>query len=621
LKKNDAESAYWVTLTLATLGVVYGDIGTSPLYALRECFDQKRGVPATAGNIFGVVSLIFWSLLIVISIKYLVIVLRADDRGEGGILVLTALARKKNPSAGRRTLILVGLFGAALLYGDGIITPAISVLSALEGLEVATPRFEPWVIPCTVIVLAGLFIFQRAGTEKVGRVFGPVMMVWFIVIGGLGLREILHHPHILLAVSPQYAVDFFEHNGHIGFLVLGSVFLVVTGGEALYADMGHFGATPIRIGWFTVVLPALLLNYFGQGALLLDKGDAHPFFDLAPHWMLLPMVGLSTMATIIASQAVISGAFSLTRQAVQLGYLPRVRIQHTSSKEIGQIYIPAVNWILMLAAIALVLAFRRSGNLAAAYGVAVTTTMTITTILIAVVARERWNWNRGVIGLLVASLLVVDLSFFAANIIKVPDGGWFPLAVGAAVFTLMTTWRRGRAMLHNRLTRDAVSIDHLLRDLEGERVLRVPGTAVFMSRLADGIPTTLLHNLKHNKVLHQRVLLLTVTTAEQARIADDPSVEVKDLGQGVYRGVIRYGYMDDVDLPAILRTMPIPGADWDHASYFLGRENLLPTRAAGMAYWRDVLFAWMSRNATSAVQFFGLPPNQVVELGEQIAIE
>ena len=604
--------------------MVYGDIGTSPLYAFKECFSHEHGLALTPANILGVLSLIFWSLVLVISIKYLVFVMRADNRGEGGILALMSLVR---PRASRRRGVLIGLglFGAALLYGDGMITPAITVLSSLEGLEVITHTFEPFILPLTVAVIFLLFFVQKYGTAKVGAMFGPIMLVWFIAIAALGIPHILREPHVLAAVWPMYAVHFFVDNGMLGFLVLGSVFLVVTGGEALYADMGHFGARPIRTAWFAVAFPALLLNYFGQGAFLLQQpgGRDNPFFMMAPSWALLPLVVLSTIASVIASQAVISGAFSLTRQAVQLGYLPRMHIIHTSAREIGQIYIPSVNWALMLAAIGLVLTFQKATNLAAAYGVAVTTTMGITTLLLAIVERERWKWAFAAIAGLTIPFLIIDLSFFGANIIKVWDGGWFPLVVGVLVFMLMTTWRKGRRILYERLeAQQSLSVDDFLRELAGNRIHRVPGTAIFMSRHVEGVPTTLLHNIKHNKVVHQRVVLLTVETEEKSHLSSEERFAWKELGHGVYRLILRFGFMEDPNIPVVLESLgpdPVPFNPMT-TSYFLGRETLIPTRHPGMAIWREHVFAWMTRNSSSASTFFDLPANQVIELGAQVEL-
>jgi len=502
-----------------------------------------------------------------------------------------------------------------------MITPAISVLSAIEGLEVATPMFRPFVVPVTVIVLILLFFLQRFGTARVGAMFGPVMLVWFVVIAALGLFHLVQEPHVLMAFDPTHAVRFFTANHRHGFLVLGAVFLAVTGGEALYADMGHFGARPIRLAWFVLVFPALVLNYLGQGALLLHNpaGREHPFFLLAPHWAQYPLIALATLATVIASQAVISGAYSLTRQAVQLGYAPRLMIRHTSAREIGQIYIPSVNWTLMFCAIGLVLAFKESTNLAAAYGVAVTATMAITTALLAVVERERWHWSLGAVVAVTVPLLLIDLSFFAANIVKIAEGGWFPLAIGGIVYTLMTTWHTGRIILNRRLAQQALSIDDFLRDLANNAVTRVPGTAIFMSRSPTGIPITLLHNLKHNKVVHQTVVLLNIDVEETARVSEEQRFEWKNLGSGVHRLVVHYGFMEDPNLPELLSTVKGPLTFPPMTtSYFLGRETLIATRAPGMALWRDRLFGWMMRNASSASQYFCLPPNQVIELGAQI---
>jgi KUP system potassium uptake protein len=616
---------YQLILSLGALGVVYGDIGTSVLYALRECFHSVHGVPPTPANIFGVLSLVVWALIITISIKYLALVMRADNRGEGGILALMSLIRARGN--GRRmyrsALAAMGLFGAALLYGDGMITPAISVLSAVEGLEVATPVFSHFVVPLTIIVLIILFAVQRFGTGKVGAAFGPVMLVWFAVIAILGIMQIVREPHVLGAINPVYAIRFFIDNRVKGFLVLGAVFLAVTGGEALYADMGHFGVRPIRLAWFTVVFPSLLLNYFGQGALLLHnpKATVNPFFFLGPTWTRYPLVILATVAAVIASQAVISGAFSLTRQAVQLGYMPRIMIRHTSAREIGQIYIPSVNWLLMLSAIALVFAFQASSSLAAAYGVAVTATMGITTALLAVVERERWGWPAIASALVTIPLLAIDLAFFGANIVKVKEGGWFPLAVGLWIFTLMSTWRLGRQILNERLAEQSLSVEDFTRDLARGTIPRVKGTAVFLSRSTNGVPTTLLHNLKHNKIVHERVILLSVFIEETPRIAEQERIEFTDLGHGVFRMVVRFGFIEEVNLPELLSTIEKPFKfERMRTSYFLGRDSIVATRAPGMAMWRERLFAWMMRNSSSASQYFCLPANQVIELGAQVEI-
>ena len=616
---------YLLTLSLGALGVVYGDIGTSPLYAFRECFAPEHHLAPSPANILGVLSLIFWSLILIISVEYLVFVMRADNRGEGGIVALLSLLRPRTGTSRRRAiLIALGLFGAALLYGDGMITPAISVLSAIEGLQVATPVFAPYVVWITIVILIVLFAVQRHGTAKVGAIFGPIMIVWFTVLAVLGISHIVREPGVLAAVLPTHAIHFFMRNHVTGFLVLGSVFLVITGGEALYADMGHFGLKPIRRVWFSFVLPALLLNYFGQGAFLLHSpaGVKNPFFMMAPKWALLPLVVLATTAACIASQAVISGAFSLTRQAVQLGYLPRIRIRHTSAREIGQIYIPSVNWFLMLSAIGLVLAFKRSTNLAAAYGVAVTATMGITTTLTSVYAFRKWEWPRaGAIGFALF-FLCFDLSFFGANLVKVVEGGWFPLFVGVFMFTVMTTWRKGRQILTQKLKEGTMSIDDFLRELASARIPRVKGTAIFMSRQVEGVPTTLLHNIKHNKVVHQNVVLLTVETEEKSHLGEDERFEWQELGHGVHRLMLHFGFMEDPDIPLTLEGMPKPPVPLNPmtTSYFLGRETLIPTKQPGMAIWREHLFAWMMRNASSASTFFSLPANQVIELGAQVEL-
>jgi len=615
---------YLLTLAVGALGVVYGDIGTSPLYAFRECFRPEHGIRATPANVLGILSLVFWALVLVISLKYLLFVMRADNRGEGGIMALMSLVRPRSEKGSIRRMVLValGLFGAALLYGDGMITPAISVLSAIEGLQIATPVFRPYVVPLTVVVLIGLFLVQRFGTAKMGAAFGPVMIVWFLVIALMGVMHIIREPRVLAAIDPRHGFHFFLVNRMAGFLVLGSVFLVVTGGEALYADMGHFGVKPIRITWFSFVFPSLLLNYFGQGAFLLHtpRGVDDPFFRMAPSWALYPLVILATAATVIASQAVISGAFSLTRQAVQLGYLPRIRIFHTSEREIGQIYIPSVNWLLMISAIGLVMAFKASTNLAAAYGVAVTATMAITTLLLSSLARESWKWSPLAVLSMEIPFLAIDLAFFGANIVKVLEGGWFPLAIGLLIFMIMSTWRRGREILYERLSESVLSVDDFLGQLEKKRIPRVPGTAIFMTRNSAGVPTTLLHNIKHNKVVHERVVFLTVDSQETPRLGEGERHGWEELGQGVFRLVVRFGFMEDTDLPAMLQRITDAPVSLDpmQTSFFLGRETLIPTDKPGMAIWREHLFVWMMRNATSASIFFCLPPGQVIEVGAQL---
>lgn len=617
---------YLALLSLTALGIVYGDIGTSPLYAVRESFQPSHGIAASPENILGVLSLIFWSLILVISVKYLVFILRADNRGEGGILALAALCTPMGTRhrGGRKGLIMLGLFGTALLYGDGMITPAISVLSAVEGLEVATPLFEPYIIPITIAVLVALFVSQRHGTAGVGKVFGPVTLLWFLTLTGLGVWHILREPQVLAAINPIYAFDFFAQNGWRGFVVLGSVFLVVTGGEALYADVGHFGKRPIRVAWFLIVLPALLLNYFGQGALLIHTPAAveNPFYRMVPPWALYPVVVIATAATVIASQALISGAFSLTMQAVQLGYMPRVAIDHTSAREFGQIYIPGVNWTLMFACIGLVVGFGSSSNLAAAYGVAVTTTMVITALLFFVVTRERWRWPLPLVLAVTGLFLVIDLAFWGANIIKVPHGGWFPLVVAVLIFSIMTTWKRGRLILEERLAEGVLPAELFLNDVRTKCPTRVPGTSVFMYSDPEATPPALLHNLKHNKVLHERVVFLVVETEEAPHVPDEERTTMEDLGVGFYRVWIRYGFMQEPNVPLALAQMQKNGMEFKplETSYFLGRETLIPTNKPGMALWRERLFTVMHRNARPATSFFCLPPNRVVELGAQIEL-
>jgi KUP system potassium uptake protein len=623
--KREAGGRALALLSLTALGIVYGDIGTSPLYAVRESFHPDHGLAVEPGNVLGVLSLIFWALILVISVKYLAFILRADNRGEGGILALAALATPMLAGAGgRRWLVLLGLFGTALLYGDGAITPAISVLSAIEGLEVATPLFAPWVIPITVGILIALFAVQRHGTARVGRLFGPVTVVWFGTLAVLGIAQLWREPAVLAAVHPGHAVRFFLENGARGFVVLGSVFLVVTGGEALYADLGHFGRRPIRYAWFGVVLPALLINYFGQGALLIQSPETvvNPFYRMAPDWALYPVVAIATAATIIASQALISGVFSLTMHAVQLGCLPRVTIEHTSPSIFGQIYIPGVNWGLMLACIGLVVGFGSSSRLAAAYGVAVTTTMVITTVLFFVVARERWGWKLWVVGPVTALFLVVDLAFWGANLIKIPHGGWFPLVVGAGLVTVMTTWRRGRQLLTRRVTAGLLPAEAFVRDLGPRTATRVGGTAVFLYSNAEATPPALLHNLKHNRVLHERVLFVSVQVIEEPRVADAERASVEALGEGVHRVVLRYGFMEEPDIPAALAGLSQFGLALApmETTYFLGRETVVRSRTRRISGWRARLFGVLNRNARPASAFFRLPPNRVVELGAQIEL-
>jgi len=614
------------TLSLTALGVVFGDIGTSPLYALKECFHTSHGLVPTPENVLGILSLIFWALVLVISIKYLSFILRADNQGEGGIMALTALIlpHQTRDQGNRRLLVILGLFGAALLYGDGMITPAISVLSAIEGLAIATPSISQIIIPLTVAVLVGLFLVQHRGTGKVGSVFGPLTLIWFLVLAILGIGQIIKNPAVLAAASPHYALLFMIHNGWTAFLVLGSVFLVVTGGEALYADMGHFGVKPIRLVWFSLVLPALLINYFGQGALLLANPAAleNPFYFLAPHWALIPLVVLATAATIIASQAVISGSFSITMQAVQLGFSPRLTVSHTSATERGQIYLPAINWVLMFSCIGLVIGFGSSSNLAAAYGFSVTTDMVITTLLFFFVARERFRWPLWSVLLLCGGFLSFDLAFFGANFAKILHGGWFPLLVATLVFTLMSTWKTGRRILARRMREGSMSISSFMTAIGASMPQRVEGTAIFMSGNLRIVPSALLHNLKHNRVLHQRIVILSVVTEDVPHVPKKERCELEDIGEGIYLLVLHYGFMDEPEVPQVLSRLEIGGNPFKmmETTFFLGRETIIPSPKPGMAIWREHLFRLMSRNARTATSFFGLPPNRVVELGMQIEI-
>lgn len=607
------------------MGVVYGDIGTSPLYALRECFFGPHGVPVTHENVLGVLSLIFWALIIVVTLKYHVYVLRADNRGEGGILALMTLVRSDHRRGARQgILVTLGLFGAALLYGDGMLTPAISVLSAFEGLEVATPFFTPFVVPLTIATLIGLFLFQRRGTAGVGAVFGPVIVVWFLTLAVLGVVNIARDPMVLAAVNPLHAVTFLSQMGIAGYLVLGAVFLVATGGEALYADLGHFGEPPIQIDWFCLVGPSLILNYFGQGALLLQDPEAahNPFYRMAPSWALYPLVGLAAAATVIASQAVISGVFSLTRQAVQLGFAPRVEIIHTSSRAIGQIYIPGANWGLMVGTLGLVLIFKSSSNLAAAYGVAVTTTMIITTLLAYVVSRHLWGWSLPAALTVTGGFLVADLAFFGANIVKVAQGGWFPLLVGVAGFLLFTTWQKGREAVSAELSKTTLPLTAFVQDLQQNEIMRVPGTAAFLNSSAHGTPVALLHNLKLNKIVHEANLVVTVVTEEVPFLNDEQRLELVPLGAGFSRLVVRYGFMEDPDVPAALSAARALGLQVDPANvtYILSNNTLIPARGSGLSFWRRRIFAFLSRNAQRPSQFFRLPVNRVIEIGMQIKL-
>ncbi len=620
-----ASKSSLTALTLGAIGVVYGDIGTSVLYAVKEVFGSGH-VPFTPENIYGILSIFFWTLTVIVSIKYVVLVLRADNNGEGGLVAMLALASQsvKDKPQLRRVLLLVGIFGTCLFYGDGVITPAISVLSAVEGLEVISPAFKKYVIPLTLVILFGLFAVQKRGTTGIGKFFGPITVVWFICIAVLGISHIITHPAILWAISPHYAVGFIWNNPGTTFIILGAVVLCVTGGEALYADMGHFGKKPIRVAWFTVVMPCLTLNYFGQGALLLTNPAAvkNPFFMMAPDWALVPLVGLATMATVIASQALISGAFSVTKQVIQLGYLPRLEVQHTSVKETGQIYLPFVNWSLFAAIVMAVVMFKSSSNLAAAYGIAVCTDMLITTILTFYVIRYSWNYPLALCLAATSFFFVVDFAFWASNLMKLFDGGWFPLLIGGAVFTLMITWNDGRRLLNAKLRDDAIDLPSFLEAVFVSPPVRVEGTAVFLTAEPGTVPNALLHNLKHNKVLHANNLFVTVRNHEVPWIGMDKRIEVESLGHDCWQVVIHYGFKNDPDVPKALQTIKGRGCELDDmtTSYFLSRDTIVPTIGSGMAQWREKLFAQMHRNASAAADFLKLPNNSVVELGSKIEI-
>ena len=610
-----------LALSLSALGVVFGDIGTSPLYALRECFAGEHAVSPTRDNVLGVLSLVFWALVVVVSGKYLQYVMRAENKGEGGILALMALAARPQGLGHTGAVAAAGLLGAGLLFGDGIITPAISVLSAMEGLKIAAPSFSDVVLPATVAILVALFSVQHRGTARVGGVFGPVLLVWFLVLAGSGLPSLAKSPEVLWALDPRQAVGFFVHNGVRGFLTLGLVFLVVTGGEALYADMGHFGLKPIRLGWYGLVLPSLLLNYFGQGALLLRSPVAidNPFYRLTPGWMLWPMLLVATLATIIASQAVITGVFSLVRQASMFGYWPRVRVAHTSSDVAGQIYVPSVNWAMMVGTVVMVLGFGASTRLAAAYGIAVTATMVLTTLLAFLVAWQLWKWPLAVAVPLTLALLAVDLSFFSANAVKVRSGGWVPLAIAFVAWILMTSWHRGRQMLGEQVRENLVPLDDFWELMRVERPARVPGTAVFMTSNAIGTPPALLHNFMHNHVVHQKVILLTVTIDEAARVPRERRLTVEPLSEGFVRIMARFGFIEPPDVPRALEQAALPGHYPEHTTYFLGREAVISARRRRESV-RLRLFSALSNNATNATDFFNLPPDRVIEIGARVVL-
>jgi KUP system potassium uptake protein len=611
-------------LVIGAVGIVFGDIGTSPIYAFRETFMGHHKLAVDQAHIYGVLSLIFWSMMIVVTIKYVSIIMRADNKGEGGSLALLALINSKSEGA-RWTapIVLLGVFATALFYGDSMITPAMSVLSASEGLEVVNPAFGSWVVPISVGILVGLFSIQSRGTALVGAFFGPIMIIYFAVIATLGVIQILGHPEIIWALNPTYAVQFFLSDGPKAFLALGSVVLAITGAEALYADMGHFGRKPIRISWLYFVMPGLMLNYLGQGAMIVSSPTAieNPFFLLAPDALRLPLVLLAIMASIIASQAVISGAFSLTQQAIQLGFMPRMRIQHTSESAAGQIYIPFINWILLIMVLLLVMMFQTSSNLGAAYGIAVTGAVFIDTCLLSVVLFNLWKWNKALSVAILALFFTVDTAYLASNLTKIPDGGWFPLLIGMIVFTLLTTWARGRKLMISRMAEAAMPIKVFINSAAASAT-RVQGTAVFMTSSPDGVPHALLHNLKHNKVMHERVILLTVKIANVPVIDTEKRCAMTDLGQGFHRLVLKYGFMEEPDVPAALAniTQCGPVIKMMDTSFFLARQTLLPSSRPGMAIWREHLFSWMLRNAESAMEFFRLPTNRVVELGSQVEI-
>ncbi|MES2856590.1 MAG: potassium transporter Kup [Bdellovibrionota bacterium] len=612
-----------IALSLAALGVVYGDIGTSPLYALRECFNGAHGIEVSRESVFGVLSLVFWVLTLVISGKYMLFVLRADNRGEGGILALTALAA---PASKTTSFFLLGLgiIGAALLYGDGVITPAITVLSAVEGLKLVTPVFDPYVIPIAVVLLIMLFKFQKHGTARLGAVLGPVMIVWFVVLAALGVRGIMMNPEVLQAVNPMYAYDFFVHHQLEAYYVMGALFLVVTGGEALYADMGHFGKRPIRLAWFWIVFPGLILNYFGQGGLILSNSAAveNPFYFLAPDWALIPLVVLATAASVIASQALISGIFSLTRQAIQLGLCPRLQIVHTSNKEYGQIYLPQVNWSLLIGCLWLVITFKSSSNLAAAYGISVALTMAITTVILGVVEKRVWKWSIASAVTLTTFFFLIDAIFVSANLIKIGQGGYVPLIIAAVLFTCMATWRRGRQILAERLRNSLLKLSDFLAQIKLHPPMRVPGAAIFMVGDPETTPPAMVHNVKHNKVLHTLVVVLTVTTKDIPTVTPENRIRVEKIDECIYRVVARYGFSDSPDVMEIIAGMKLAGLKMEVAdiTFFLGRETLIASETPGMAIWREHLFSFMSRNAQRATAFFNIPADQVIEVGIQVEL-
>ena len=616
-----------LALMLAAIGVVFGDIGTSPLYALKECFSPEHGIPFSADAVYGVISMVFWAFAIVVSLKYVLFVMRANNNGEGGILALMALALRTAPAGSKRAFLIImsGVFGACMFYGDAIITPAISVLSAVEGMEVISPDFTRYVLPTTILILILLFFIQKTGTAVVGNLFGPVMLIWFAVIGLMGLNQVVQNPAIFAAINPLYAVRFMQEHALQGFIVLGAVFLVLTGAEALYADMGHFGAKPIRMGWFFVVMPCLILNYFGQGAMFLNNPEAiqNPFFLMVPEAFVFPLVILATVATVIASQAVISGAFSMTSQAILLGFVPRMKVQHTSDKEIGQIYMPLINWTLLVLVVAVVLAFKKSENLAAAYGIAVTTTMIVTTFLAAIVMRVVWRWNTILVSLVIGAFLVVDFAFLLANLLKIMEGGWFPLLLGAACFLLLMTWYQGRQLLRQHATDNGIELKGFIDSLMKHPPHRVEGTAIFLTAHVDYLPVSFLHNLKHNHVLHERVFFLKVSIWDVPYVKDDERITLRDLGNGIYVVRAVYGFNETPDMLKILELIEHNSDlkfDLMNTSFFLSRDTIVSTEIPGMAMWRERLFCWMYQNAGRQSDFFKIPTNRLVELGAKVEI-
>ncbi len=614
-------------LALAAIGVVFGDIGTSPLYALKEAFSASHGIELNEASVLGVISLLFWAIVIVVGIKYVLFVMRADNNGEGGVLALMTLALRTLKESGRATgvLMMLGIFGACMFYGDAVITPAMSVISAVEGLEIATPKLAGYVIPITIVILVGLFWIQRRGTSVVGKLFGPIMVLWFLTLAVLGVYHIVQMPRVLIALNPYYAFSFMAAHVLQAYIVLGSVVLVLTGAEALYADMGHFGAKPIRYGWYGLVMPSLLLNYFGQGALLMYSPEAResPFFLMAPDWALLPLVILSTVATVIASQAVISGAYSLTSQAIQLGYVPRMKILHTSDLAIGQIYIPVVNWMLLVIILCIVIGFKSSENLAAAYGLAVTATMLVTTILASVVMTKLWGWNKVLVSGIIGVFFIIDVGFFGASLLKIEQGGWLPLGIGGVLFFLLMTWFKGRMIVKDRTAADGIPLMPFLKGLLAHPPHRVSGTAIYLTGSDTLVPVSLLHNLKHNKVLHERTIFLNFVTRDVPYVDDDARVDVKDVGGGLFLVKAQYGFNETPDVKAVLNEI---GRSHDmtfelmDTSFFMARETVVPTQLPGMSVWRERVFAWMHQNAAKPTDFFSIPANRVVELGTKIEI-